>query len=220
VFTGLIEAVGKVARFASAGAAARLIVEATKIAEDVKPGDSVNVNGACLTATRIAGGTVGFDVSAETLRVATIGRLKPGDKVNLERSLRADDRLGGHFVLGHVDAVGKIVRLAETPGQWTLEVQVPRSAEALLVPKGSVAVDGISLTVATLEADRFSAAIIPTTLRETNLQRKSTGDAVNVEFDVLGKYVVRLLGRLGKEGGDSAKGGGLTLEDLSRHGFA
>ena len=96
MFTGLIEAVGKVARFASAGAAARLIVEATKIAEDVKPGDSVNVNGACLTATCIAGGTVEFDVSAETLRVATLGRLKPGDRVNLERSLRAGDRLGGH----------------------------------------------------------------------------------------------------------------------------
>lgn len=220
MFTGLIETVGKVTRFAPSGAAARLTVDAGRdIAGDVKPGESVAVNGACLTATRIAGGAVEFDVSAETLRVSTVGRLKPGDRVNLERSLRAGDRLGGHFVLGHVDVVGEIVRLAETPGQWTLEVRVPSSASALLVPKGSVAVDGISLTVASLEGDRFSAAIIPTTLRETNLQKKSAGDAVNVELDVLGKYVARLLGRMGAEAEGSPKDG-LTLDFLSRHGFS
>ena len=233
VFTGLIETVGRAIRLTPAGAAARLTVDAGRVAEGVKPGDSVAVNGACLTATRIDGTVVTFDVSAETLRVATVGSVKAGDLVNLERSLRAGDRMGGHFVLGHVDAVGEIARLEETPGQWTLDVRLPEDRRPtsavgnalrgvpksmpLLVPKGSVAVDGISLTIAGLEADRFSVAVIPTTLQETTLSRKKPGDRVNIEFDIIGKYVARLMGKLGGVG--DADGGGLTRGFLAEHGF-
>ncbi len=211
MFTGLIESIGSVIRLTRSGAGARLVVDLGRAAEGVEPGDSVAVDGACLTATRIDGVQVEFDVSAETLAVATTGALKPGDKVNLERALRVGDRLGGHFVLGHVDCIGRIAGIAQTPGQATLTVEVPREVAAQMIRKGSVTVDGISLTLASLEAGRFSVALIPTTLRETTLHGKSSGDRVNIELDVLGKYVARLLNKQSP--------GTLTEGFLHEHGF-
>jgi riboflavin synthase len=193
MFTGIVEATGKVLGLTVSGAAGRLRVELGAVAEGVRMGDSVSVDGACLTVSRIGGTAAEFDVSAETLRVTTLGRLKTGDEVNLERSLRVGDRLGGHFVLGHVDAEGRIDRLETTPGQVTLTVSAARDVVACLVPKGSIAVDGISLTIAALEPERFSVAVIPHTLDHTALRRKSAGDRVNLELDVLGKYVARFL---------------------------
>ena len=147
------------------------------------------------------------------MRVTALQGVKPGDAVNLERSLRVGDRLGGHFVLGHVDCVGKIAALKKTSGQVTLEVDLSTEAVAQLIPKGSVAVDGISLTVAQIiPPDRFSVAVIPTTLRETTLDKKSVGDSVNIELDVIGKYVAQLLEAKGG-------GGGLTPGFLAEHGF-
>ena len=218
MFTGIIETVGKVARVSYGGEAGRLAVEMGAAAEGVRLGDSVAVEGACLTATRMQGATVEFDVSAETLRVTTLGSLQPGFEVNIERALRAGDRLGGHFVLGHVDCVGTVASLRETAAQATLEVTLPRETTAGLVPKGSIAVDGISLTIAELKEDRFTVAVIPYTLRNTALRNKRARDRVNVEFDVLGKYVAHLLGRAGA-GPQSEGRSSLTTEFLSEHGF-
>lgn len=217
MFTGLIEGIGKVVLCSSAGRAARLRLEMGRIAEGVNLGDSVAVNGACLTVTHVDGRIVEFDVSAETLRVTTLADLKPGEEVNLERSLRVGDRLGGHFVLGHVDAVGKILALHKSPGQITLDVVAAADVLAQLIPKGSVAVDGISLTVADLRPDRFSVAIIPTTFRKTTLRSKSSGDRVNIELDVIGKYVAGLLGR--SRGAASGPAGEISVEFLAEHGF-
>jgi len=216
MFTGLVEGIGKVIRLTPTGEAAKILIDVGDVAEGVGKGDSVAVNGACLTATRFESKAVEFDVSAETLQVTTLREMKPGDLVNLEQSLRVGDRLGGHFVLGHVDCIGKIAALAKSSGQVTLEVNLPAEAIAQLISKGSVAVDGISLTVAKLiPPDRFSVAVIPTTMRETTLEKKSVGDRVNIELDVIGKYVARLL----QAKGGAAQGGNLTLDFLTEHGF-
>jgi riboflavin synthase len=218
MFTGIIEGTGKVLGLTVSGQAGRLRVELGAVAEGVRTGDSVAVDGACLTVARIGGIVTEFDVSAETLRVTTLGGLRSGDEVNLERSLRVGDRLGGHFVLGHVDAVGKIDRLETTPGQITLTVAAPREVVANLVPKGSIAVDGISLTIAALEPEKFSVAVIPHTLDHTTLRRKTAGDRVNLELDILGKYVARFLAA-GFGGPGARPAGRLTEGFLEEHGF-
>jgi riboflavin synthase len=224
MFTGIIEGVGKVLGLTAGsagggrgGASGRLRVELGAIAEGVWIGDSVSVDGACLTVARIGGGIAEFDVSAETLRVSTLGGLAPGSEVNLERSLRLGDRLGGHFVLGHVDGVGRIERLEAAPGHVALEVSAPPELLSGLILKGSVAVDGISLTLAALAPDRFSVAIIPHTLERTTLRKKSAGDRVNLELDVIGKYVARFLSA--SCGAPGAKLSGLTEGFLEEHGF-
>lgn len=213
MFTGLIEAVGTVQRLSVSGQAGRLRVDVGALADGLRLGDSVAVDGACLTVAAPANGpAVEFDVSAETLRVTTLGALHPGGRVNLERSLRVGDRLGGHFVLGHVDAVATIAALRRDPGQITLEVSADPQVVRQLIPKGSVAVDGISLTVAELRADRFAVAVIPHTFANTSLQFKSPGNRVNLELDVIGKYVARQMG-------GAARPGGLSEGFLAEHGF-
>ena len=214
MFTGLIETVGRVERLTVSGGAGRLRVQAAPVAPDVRIGDSVAVNGACLTAAVITPPAMEFDVTAETLAVTTLGALKPGSEVNLERSLRVGDRLGGHFVLGHVDALGTVVRLQKATGQITLEVSAAADVLAQLIYKGSIAVDGISLTVAELRPDRFSVAIIPHTFDNTTLRGKAPGDRVNLELDIIGKYVARLLRRTG-----DSSGRGLSEGFLADHGF-
>ena len=214
MFTGLIEKIGRVVRLTVSGDAARLRLDLGDVAEGVALGDSVAVDGACLTAVRVQGSEVEFDVSSETLSRTTLGSLRAGVEVNVERSLRVGDRLGGHFVLGHVDCVGTIASMRKTSGQMTLEVTAPREVAASLIPKGSVAVDGISLTIAGVGEGRFTAAIIPHTLDNTTLRRKSAGDRVNIELDVLGKYVARLIGRMGGTGE-----GRITQEFLAEYGF-
>jgi riboflavin synthase len=219
MFTGIVEGTGKVLGLTSSGSSRRLRVELGAIAEGVRAGDSVSVDGACLTVARVGGGIAEFDVSAETLRVTTLGGLAAGSEVNLERSLRVGDRLGGHFVLGHVDGIGRVERLEGAPGQVTLEVSAPPEILSGLIPKGSIAVDGISLTLAGLSRpDRFSVAIIPHTLEHTTLRKKSAGDRVNLELDVIGKYVARFLSA-SRAGPGAKPSGWLTEEFLEEHGF-
>ena len=191
MFTGLIESVGRVAGIDQMSGGVRISI-ATELAPDLGVGDSLAHNGVCLTVVAADGERVATEVSPETLRVTSLGALHPGALVNLERPLRADSRLGGHFVLGHVDATGTITAIAQEGEFYRIAITYPPHLAPLLIPKGSVAVDGISLTVAELRAGEFDVQIIPFTWDHTNLQASSVGDPVNLEADVLGKYVVRV----------------------------
>jgi riboflavin synthase len=206
MFTGLIEAVGRIEGHAPVGAGFRLSVT-TDLAQSLKPGDSVSVNGVCLTTVVTESGVVQADVGPETARVTTLGVLKRGDVVNLERPLRADSRLGGHFVQGHVDATGSLEQILQEADCQRLTFSFPSQLASYIVRKGSIAVDGISLTVADLGPDRFDVQIVPFTWEHTNLKTLAVGSRVNLECDVLGKYVARVaeLARLGgnRRGGSS-----------------
>lgn len=192
MFTGIVEATGRVARVDPAGTGRRLRID-TALGAELRAGDSIAVNGVCLTV--VACDATGFaaDISPETVRVTTLGDRAPGEPVNLERPLRADARLGGHFVLGHVDGVGRVAALRPDGDGYWLEVDVPEPLEPYMISKGSIAVDGISLTIASLDTGRVGVAIVPFTLAHTTLGSARVGDRVNLEADVLGKYVARLL---------------------------
>ena len=192
MFTGLIEDVGSVAEVKSAGSGFRIHVT-TRLAGDLTPGDSLAVNGVCLTVISCAHDGIYADVAPETARVTSLSRMKPGLKVNLERPLRADGRVGGHFVQGHVDATGTIEEIREEAEAFWVTVLYPPAMASLIVRKGSIAVDGISLTVAGVDQQRFDVQIIPFTWTHTNLRHAAAGDTVNLEFDILGKYVARAL---------------------------
>ena len=194
MFTGLIEGQGRVSAILPEGDAIRLEIDAGEsIAAGLSIGDSVSINGCCLTVVELAEPVVAFQAGTETLSRTNLGRLQPGDPVNLERSLPVDGRLGGHFVQGHVDGVGKVASI-DRDGDWiTMWFEIPVALAKFLVPKGSVAVDGISLTVVNVEQTRFSVALIPHTLEVTTLGVRDVGDPVNIETDILGKYVERLL---------------------------
>ena len=190
MFTGLVEAVGEVVERKPTSGGFRLRI-ATAMAPQLAPGDSVAVNGVCLTVILAEEQEVHADIGPETSRVTTLGSLPPGARVNLERPLRADSRLGGHFVQGHVDAIGHIEELrADADFHW-LTVSFPPQLAPYIVHKGSIAVDGISLTVAGLGEDRFDVMIVPYTIQHTNLGAAQIRDRVNLECDVVGKYVVR-----------------------------
>jgi riboflavin synthase len=190
MFTGLVEAVGEVVDRQATGGGARLAIQSS-LSAALGLGDSVAVNGVCLTATSIEGNVFRADVGPETLRVTTLGRFVKGTQVNLERPLRADGRFGGHFVQGHVDGIGHIEDFrAEADFHW-LTVSFPPDLAAYIVPKGSIAIDGISLTVARLGADRVDIMIVPFTIEHTNLKACRKHDAVNIECDMVGKYVAR-----------------------------
>jgi riboflavin synthase alpha subunit len=194
MFTGLVEAMGEVERVAPAGAGWRLVLRVpTGLAAEAAVGDSVAVSGACLTVVEAAPGRLAFDLAEETLRVTTLGGLTPGEPVNLERPLRVGAPLGGHWVLGHVDGVGRVSAVAAEGAGQRVTIEVPPGLRPLLIPKGSVAVDGVSLTVAGLHESAFSVALIPHTLGVTTLGRRRVGAPVNLEMDVLGKYVRALL---------------------------
>jgi riboflavin synthase len=192
MFTGLIEATGIIDRTTPAATGMQLRV-ATRLGAELAPGDSVAVNGVCLTVAAAA--VDGFEVilSPETLRVTTLGKLHTAQLVNLERPLKADARLGGHFVLGHVDGVGRIRSLDADGDCYWLDVETPREIAPLVILKGSIAVDGISLTVAELLDDRVRIQIVPFTFAHTALKSARAGAAVNLEADVIGKYVARLM---------------------------
>jgi riboflavin synthase len=189
MFTGLIEAVGVVSELAQAGPGFRLRVR-TPLASELAPGDSLAVNGCCLTVTGTHDGDVTADVGPETVRVTTLGTLRPGSRVNLERPLRADGRFGGHFVQGHVDGVGTIAEVRTDGDAHWVAVDCPVALAPYLVLKGSIAVDGISLTIAALEGARLQAMIVPFTWQHTNLPSLRAGDHVNIECDMIAKYVV------------------------------
>lgn len=192
MFTGLIEALGEVTSQEPLAKGVRLRLE-TDLAGELTLGESVATNGVCLTVVEVSGGEVAFDVSPETLEVTTLGSLAETDLVNLERPLRLDGRLGGHLVQGHVDAVGRIQSSRPEGEFWRLRIEYPRHLASFLVHRGSIAVDGISLTIAALEDDAFDIQVVPHTWTKTNLQRRKPGDGVNLECDLVGKYVVRTL---------------------------
>jgi len=192
MFTGIIEEVGRVVSFAQAADAWKLQVAAPRVPAEVALGDSVAVNGCCLTVTRFDAGHLWFDVLGETRRLTNFAQLTPGSKVNLELSLRPTSRMGGHFVTGHVDLLGRIEVFEMRGKDHYLRVHAPGGFARYLVYKGSVAIDGISLTVAEVEGDSFAVWLIPHTLTATNLSEKKTGDAVNLEFDLLAKYVEKI----------------------------
>ena len=191
MFTGLIEAIGEVSEMVPSAAGFRLRL-ATPIAREISPGDSVAVNGVCLTAVAGDATAIHADVSPETLRVTSLGSLQPGALVNLERPLRADARLGGHFVQGHVDATGTLDEIRPQGDSFWLTIGYPQALAPYIVRKGSIALDGISLTVAGVDDRRFDVQIIPYTWEHTNLRLAKRGNVVNLECDILGKYVVRV----------------------------
>jgi riboflavin synthase len=193
MFTGIVEESGEVQSFSQAGGSWRLRVSAPDMAADGVLGESIAVNGCCLTAVAFDSSAVSFDVLEETRRLTNLSSFVPGAPVNLERSLRADSRLGGHFVTGHIDGRGTIEIFEARGADHYLRVRGPEGCGRLLVVKGSIAVDGISLTVAEVEGDTFAVWIIPHTLAVTNLRIRGAGDVVNLEFDMLGKYVEKLL---------------------------
>ena len=214
MFTGLIEEVGAVRRLQRQGSFQRLEISARLVLEGSRVGDSININGACQTAVEIGTDYFAVESVEETLQRTTLGRLRPGDPVNLERSVRLQDRLGGHLVLGHVDGVGRISRLEERQREWLLSVEPPAELLRYLAFNGAIAIDGISLTVAQVEGRAFTAAIIPHTFDHTALGKRRRGDAVNLEVDVIARYVERLL-----RAGDPASGSGLTLEKMRDMGY-
>jgi riboflavin synthase len=192
MFTGIVEAVGTLAEVKGAGGAYRVRIQ-TPLSATMKVGDSIAVNGVCLTAILIDGEHLLADVGPETARVTTLGTLQRGQEVNLERPLKADGRLDGHFVLGHVDGIGVIEEIrAEAESRW-VTVGFPSALAPLLIRKGSIAVDGISLTVAGLGEKQFDVQVIPFTWRHTSLKGLRAGDKVNLECDMIGKYLIRSL---------------------------
>ena len=193
MFTGIIEETGRVAAVAPREGAWRLQIEARRALEDVALGDSIAVNGCCLTVVDHGPDFLTFDVLEETWRLTTFGELAAGAAVNLERSLRFGGKMGGHFVTGHIDGVGRIDVLERRGTDHYLRVLAPAGAAPKLVHKGSIAIDGISLTVAETAGDAFAVWLIPHTLAVTNLRDKSPGAGVNLEFDLLGKYVEKLM---------------------------
>jgi riboflavin synthase len=193
MFTGLVEGQGLVKSLVPEGEAIRLDIELPADFAGLAIGDSVAINGCCLTVIELADLVAAFQAGAETLSKTNLGRVRVGHRVNLERSLRADGRFGGHIVQGHVDGVGEVLEIARD-GEWvTMWFRIPTHLAKYLVPKGSVTVDGISLTVVNAEPDKFSVALIPHTLDVTTLGVRTVGDVVNIETDILGKYVERLL---------------------------
>jgi riboflavin synthase len=215
MFTGIVEETGTVQHLSIASQGATLAIAGASIIPGMKPGDSVAVNGVCLTVTECYSGMFSCDLSAETLERTTLCCLTPGLAVNLERPLALGDRLGGHFVMGHVDAVGSLISRKPSGEGSIMVFGYPAELERYLVYKGSVAIDGISLTIASLRQRCFSVAIIPHTLDATNLRDLRPGASVNLEVDLLGKYLERFF-QLGLTGKPSAS---LTEEYLKEQGF-
>jgi len=212
MFTGIIEEMGNVKALRREGGAARLTISASTVLGSTALGDSICVNGVCLTVVDMGRSEFSADVANETLKVTDLGELQGGQKVNLERALQLSARIGGHLVTGHVDAVGRIREKRSEGNSWRVFIEAPETVLRYIIKKGSVAVDGISLTVADVDITGFSIAMIPHTAKLTTLGFKSAGDSVNLETDIIGKYVERLLsGRVE---------GGLNLEFLKGHGFA
>ena len=214
MFTGLITDRGTLRRLSPSGENWTIEVQTAYPTDDLQLGESIAVDGACLTVTSIGKDSFTLDASPETLRKTTLGDRKVGDRLHLERALRVGDRLGGHVVLGHVDGVGEIRARTQEKNSWILEIEAPPEVSQFLIDKGSVTVDGVSLTVNSVSGNRFLLAIIPFTADETNFADYRVGRRVNLEGDVLGKYVKKLLTP------NAEKAGTIDVEFLAEHGFS
>lgn len=216
MFTGLIEDVGKVQKLVRRGGSAQLTVATALPCGECAPGDSVAVNGVCLTVTTIAAPLLTFDVSPETLDRSVLGRLSAGERVNLERAMRLSDRLGGHIVTGHIDCTATVSGRREESGNIVFSFRLPPEKCRYVIEKGSVAIDGISLTVNSVTADSFSVNLIPHSAEMTTLKLRKPGDVVNIETDIIGKYVERLF-----SASSPAKAtDGVSMLKLMENGFA
>ncbi len=224
MFTGIIEETGTVRHLTLAGISGEIGIRARKVLEGTKIGDSIAVNGVCLTVTGLRPDGFTADVMAETVRRSSLGGLKAGDAVNLERAMAAGGRFGGHIVSGHIDGTGRIRSLVREENAVWVNIEAAPAILRYIVEKGSVAIDGISLTVAYVDEQVFKDSIIPHTGEETTLLRKMPGDVVNLENDIIGKYVEKLLapytgGAAGAADTGGGTGSGLTLEFLAENGF-
>jgi riboflavin synthase len=219
MFTGIIEETGTVRNISLSGSSGRIQVGASVVLEGTKVGDSIAVNGVCLTVTSIDGRSFTADVMAETLRRSNLGQLRGGDLVNLERAMPAEGRFGGHIVSGHIDGTGTIAGMEKEGNATWVRIRTAAALLALIVEKGSIAIDGISLTVAQVGAEDFAVSIIPHTSANTTLLRKRIGDTVNLENDIVGKYVQRLVGQAQPQPQQQPHRSRITEEFLRENGF-
>ena len=215
MFTGIIEEVGFVRHVVSGSRSGEIAIRAGTVLEGTRIGDSIAVNGVCLTVTRLLSDGFTADVMPETLRRSNLGSLRSGDPVDLERAMPAQGRFGGHIVSGHIDGVGIITELRREENAVWVRISADSALLAQIVEKGSIAIDGISLTVAAVTGRDFQVSVIPHTAQETILLSKGPGERVNLETDIIGKYVQKMLG----QPGDTAKGSGITREFLQEYGF-
>jgi riboflavin synthase len=217
MFTGLVEGIGKVRELSRFGEDLSITISPLFDMPDIRTGDSLSVDGVCLTVTRVNQGSVRLDVSAETLSRSTLTGIQVGDEVNLERALRVTDRLGGHLVSGHVDGVGRILKKEQKQRSWVLRFGVEETFLKYIIEKGSVAVDGISLTVNRCDDQGFEVNVIPQTGKETGILKKKVGDPVNIETDLIGKYVEKFF--LKSHSPDPKKASLIDEKLLRKHGF-
>ena len=227
MFTGIVQALGILSRVHPTAAGKRFTVSLAELAHaPIKPGDSICVSGVCLTVVHVANGNVHLDVITETLNRSTLGGKHVADRLNLELSLQPNSFVGGHFVQGHVDAVGRVTTVQNQASDWRITIEVPAEHMAAIVPKGSVTIDGVSMTIAAVAANCFTVAVIPTTLEHTTLGALQPGESVNIETDILARTVVHWL-NLQRQAGPPATAqhlgvpsAGLTLQKLAESGFA
>ncbi|MEG0295870.1 MAG: riboflavin synthase [Clostridium sp.] len=217
MFTGIIEEIGIVQEIKTGEKTSKIVIKATNVIKETKLGDSISTNGVCLTVSDISSERFEADVMAETLRRSNLGNLSIGDKVNLERAIRVDGRFGGHIVSGHIDGTGKIISIIKDGNATWITMKTTTELLKYIVEKGSVAIDGISLTVAYVDMEEFKVSIIPHTSKETILLGKKVGSTVNIECDVIGKYVEKLLGF--KEVNKNKKSSLITEDFLVSNGF-
>lgn len=213
MFTGIIEDKGKVIRVEYRGQAKRLTLEMPRDLTEIQRGDSININGVCLTVVEQKGQAIRVDLSPETLQRITLAEMNEGEEVNLERALKLSDRLGGHIVTGHIDGIGVITDKRKEKDFLSLRIRIPQSVSRYVVQKGSIAIDGISLTVNECQGEEIQITLIPYTIKKTTLVDKKVGDRVNIEADILGKYVEKMVNQRSK------KSEGVDLSFLKEHGF-
>jgi riboflavin synthase len=214
MFTGIVEEIGTIHSVQRGKQSAVLKIGASQIVEGLKNGDSVNTNGACLTVISVDGDSFSADVMAETMRLTNLQFLKPGSKVNLERAMKLNERLGGHLVSGHIDGTGTITGIAEEDNAQWITVSADPAILRYMIKKGSIAIDGISLTVAKLTGNDFSVSLIPYTIKDTTLAHRKKGEMVNLECDMVGKYIERFM-----NAGTESKQRTIDLDYLKEHGF-
>ncbi|WP_144462603.1 riboflavin synthase [Siminovitchia fortis] len=213
MFTGIVEEIGTVLRIDRKAKSFNVHIQAEKILEDIHPGDSISVNGVCLTATEITRSTFQADVMPETFNVTSLSMLAPGSKVNLERAIAANGRFGGHFVSGHVDGTGTLISKKSMENALYMVIQIPEKFQVFVMEKGSIAIDGTSLTIFETDGEKITISLVPHTQAETILAEKNIGDPVNIEFDMFGKYIYHML-----ESRKEIKTG-ITMDKLLENGF-